>query len=91
MADGDLALETAQVLLVEDLGDEAHVPEHGEAPAVGHGDARRLLPAVLEGEEPEVRDARDVAVRRANAEDTTHLVGQLPGLPQLLDGDAKET
>ncbi len=75
MADRDLSLEPAQVLLVEDLGDEAHVPQDGESPAIGHRDAGRLLPAVLKREEPEERDACDVAVRGANAEDAAHLFG----------------
>ena len=74
VADRDLTLEPAQVLLVEDLGDEAHVAQDGETPVVGDGDACGLLPAMLEREEPEERNARDVAVRRANAEDTAHLV-----------------
>ena len=97
VADRDLALEAAQVLLVEDLGDEAHVAQDGQAAAVGDGDARGLLPAVLEGEQAEVRDARDVALGGANAEDTAHLgvVACLPHrrpLPQVLDdGEPSES
>ena len=66
-------LEPAQLLLVEDLRDEAHVAEHGQPAAVGDGDAGRLLAAVLEREEAEVREARDVALGRADAEDAAHL------------------
>ena len=58
----------------------------GEPPAVGDGDAGRLLPAVLEREEAEVRDARDVTLGRANAEDAAHQLGHLPGLPQCSTG-----
>ncbi len=72
MADRDLALEAAQVLLVEDLGDEAHVAQDGEPARVRDGDARRLLPAVLEREQPEEGHARDVALGSADAEDPTH-------------------
>src|SRR5207249_3192554 len=93
VADCDLALEAAQVLLVEDLGDEAHVAQHGEAAAVGDGDARGLLSPVLKGEQPEVRDAGDVTVRGANAEDSAHLGGYtfLPGLLQLVDRDPEQS
>ena len=72
MADRDLALEAAQLLLVEDLRDEAHVAQHGEPPEIGDGDARRLLPAVLEREQAEEGDARDVTLGGANAEYPAH-------------------
>jgi hypothetical protein len=72
VADCDLALEAAQVLLVEDLGDEAHVAQDGEPARVRDGDARRLLSAVLEREQPEEGDARHVALRGADAEHSTH-------------------
>ena len=72
VADCDLALEAAQVLLVEDLGDEAHVAQDGEPAGVRDGDARGLLPAVLEREQPEEGDARHVALRGADAEHSTH-------------------
>ena len=70
--DRELAGERLELLLVEDLGDEAHVADDREAPAVGHRDARGLLPAMLEREEAEVREAGDLAVSRADSEDTTH-------------------
>ena len=72
VADRDLALEAAQVLLVEDLGDEAHVAQDRQAAAIGDRDARRLLTAVLEREQAEERDARDVTIGGANAEDPAH-------------------
>ena len=61
-----------QLLLVEHLGDEAEVAERGEPALLGDGDARRLLAAVLEREEPEVREPRDVAVRGVHAEHAAH-------------------
>ena len=67
-----VAAQAAQLLLVEDLGDEAHVAQHRQAALVGDRDPGRLLAAVLEREEAEVRDARDVAVGRADAEDAAH-------------------
>src|SRR6266508_78860 len=77
VADRGLALEPAQALLVEDLCDEAHVPEDRQAPALGDGDPGRLLAAVLKGEEPEIGHARDIAAWRTDAENTAHLRGYL--------------
>jgi hypothetical protein len=56
----------------KDLRHEAHVAEHREPAAVGDRDARRLLPAMLQREEAEVRDTRDVAAGCADAEDAAH-------------------
>ena len=67
-----LAAQAAQLLLVEDLGDEAEVAQDGEAALVGDRDPRRLLAAVLEREEPEVGEAGDVALGRVDAEDAAH-------------------
>ena len=67
-----VAVQAAQLLLVEDLRDEAHVAQHRQAAVVGDGDPGGLLAAVLEREEPEVGDARDVALGRADAEDAAH-------------------
>ena len=72
VADRRVAVQAAQLLFVEDLGDEAHVAQHRQAAVVRDGDPGRLLAAVLEREEPEEGDARDVALRRADAEDAAH-------------------
>src|SRR5262249_226673 len=64
--------KAAQVLLVEDLRDEAHVAEHREAPVVRDRDPGRLLAAVLLREEAEVRDPRDVTPRGTDAEHAAH-------------------
>src|SRR5256885_388383 len=72
VADGRVAAQAAELLLVEDLGDEAHVAQDGQAALVGDGDAGRFLAAVLEGEEAEEGDAGDVAVGSADAEDAAH-------------------
>ena len=72
MADRHLAAQAAQLLLGEDLRDEAHVAKHGQALAVGHRDAGRLLSAVLEREEGEVGEAGDVALGRVDPEDAAH-------------------
>ena len=47
-----------QLLLVEDVRDEPHLAQDREAPAVGDGDPGRLLAAVLEREQAEVRETR---------------------------------
>ena len=70
--DRDLPLQRVQLLLVEDLRDEPEVAERRQPPLLGDRDAGRLLPAVLEREEPEVREPRDVAVGRVHAEDAAH-------------------
>ncbi len=72
VADRDLTGERLQLLLVEHLGDEPHVAEHRQATALRDGDPGRLLPAVLQREEGEVREPRHIAVDRADAEDAAH-------------------
>ena len=72
VTDGGLPAKSAELLLGEDLRDEPHVPQNGEAAVVGDGDSRRLLAAVLEREEAEVRQARDVAVATVDADDPAH-------------------
>jgi hypothetical protein len=72
VADRDLAAEAAELLLVEDLRDEAEVAQGRQAPVLGDSDAGRLLATMLKGEEAEVREACDVAVGRVDAEDAAH-------------------
>ena len=72
MPDRHLAAEPVQLLLVEDLRDEAEVAQRGEASVLGNRDAGRLLAAVLERKQPEVREPRDVALGRVDAEDAAH-------------------
>src|SRR5262249_105159 len=69
VADSDLSPQAAELLLVEDLGDEPEVAESGQPAVLGNGDPGRLLPAVLKREEAEVRQARHVAIWRMDAED----------------------
>ena len=72
MADRDVALQAAELLLVEDLGDEPEVAQRRQPALLGDGDPGRLLAAVLEREETEVRQPRDVVAGRADAEDAAH-------------------
>jgi hypothetical protein len=60
VADCHVALQRPQLLLVEDLGDEAGVPQGGDVAALAGGDPGRLLAAVLQRVEAEVGEARDV-------------------------------
>ena len=63
VADGELAAQAAQLLFVEDLRDESHVPQRRQAAAVRDGDSGRLLTAVLQREQAEVGQACDVTFR----------------------------
>src|SRR5437868_7357003 len=74
VTDRDLTVQSAQLLLGEDLRHEAEIAGHGQPALVRDGDAGRLLAAVLEREETEVADARDVALGGADAEDAAHQV-----------------
>ena len=70
VADRQVAAERPEVVLLEDLVDEAQRALGDDVAArVGRGDARRLLPAVLQGVEGEVRQARDVVLGRVDPED----------------------
>src|SRR5215469_8924339 len=62
-----------QLLLVEDLGDEAGVAQGGDHPALAGGDPGRLLAAVLQRVEAEVGQAGDVVPRCVYAEDAAFL------------------
>jgi hypothetical protein len=67
---GHVALERPQLGLVEHLVDEALVAHGHDVAALRRGDAGGLLPAVLEGVQREVREARDFAPGGDYAEDT---------------------
>src|SRR5439155_624257 len=81
--DGDLSGQRVELLLVEDLRHEPHVPHDRESPSVRDSYPGRLLAAMLEREEPEVGEARDVTLLGADSEDPAHLVSSLPGLAEL--------
>ena len=57
VADAKVAGEECEIFLVERLGDEPHCRPALDLPAVARGDARALLPAMLEGMEAEVGGA----------------------------------
>ena len=69
MADRHVAVERAQLLLVEDLGDEPGVAQGGDVTALAGGDPGRLLAAVLERVEREVGEPGDLVPGRVDAED----------------------
>ena len=66
--DRHVAAQRAQLLLVEDLVDEALVAHRHDVAALGRGDARGLLAAVLERVEGEVRQAGDIGAGGMDAE-----------------------
>src|SRR4029453_5913583 len=86
VADRDLPVQAAQFLLVEDLCDEAEVAQDSQASRVGDRDPPGFLAAVLEREESEVGDARDVAAGRADAEHAAH---QAP--PSMIRNEAQSS
>ena len=70
VADRHVADQRAQHVLVEHLRDEALVADrHDRAAARGGRDPGRLLAAVLEREQGEVREPGDVVLGRVDAED----------------------
>ena len=70
--DRELAVEAGEAAFVEDLRHEAEVAHRGQPAALGDGDPRGLLAAVLQRVEPEVAEARDVTAGRADSEDAAH-------------------
>ena len=68
VADRHVALERLQLLLVEDLGDEAGVAQRGDVAALAGGDPGRLLAAMLKRVEAEVGEPGDVVPGRVYAE-----------------------
>ena len=73
MADGDVAGEVAEVLFVEDLGDEAHAGAGVDLVAVCGGDAGAFLAAVLQGVDAVEGDAGYVFAGGVHPEDATFL------------------
>ena len=77
VADREVALERLEGRLVEDLRDQAHVLVDQDLATVAHRDAGRLLPAVLEGVQPEVGQLGDVLAGGPHAEDAARVLRAL--------------
>ena len=60
---------------MEDLGDEAHFFVGGDGIYIGDGDSGGLLSAVLQGEEAEIGEARDIEAGAVDAEDAALVIG----------------
>src|SRR4029450_9753499 len=58
-------------VLVENLGDQAHLLVHHDLGALADRDAGRLLPSMLQGVETEVGELGDLFVGGPNTEDST--------------------
>jgi hypothetical protein len=72
VADRQLAAEAREVLLVEHLRDEAEIAQGGQPALFRYGDPGRLLAAVLERVQAEVREPRDITAWSADPEDAAH-------------------
>ena len=79
MADGDVAAQGGQGLLVEHLGHQSEVLEHDDLAAVGDGDTGRFLAAVLQRVEAVVGQFGDFLAGRPDAEDAALLLRSLVG------------
>jgi hypothetical protein len=77
VADREVPAQRRQRLLVEDLADQPEVLEHHDLAAVADGHAGGLLAAVLQREEPEVGELRDLLAGRPDTEDAALLLGAL--------------
>ena len=73
VADRHVALQRPQLLLVEDLGDEAGVAQRGDVAALTGGDPGRLLAAVLQRVESEVGETGDVVAGSVYAKNPAFL------------------
>ena len=86
VADGQKALQPSQLVLVEDVGDEAHVFHHHDPVAVAGGHAGGLLAPVLQGVQAVVGQVGDVGSRGEHPEDPTGLSRGLVGDTRVIGG-----
>jgi hypothetical protein len=92
VTDGEVAAQAGERRLVEDLGDQAEVLVDHHAGAVADRDARCLLAAMLQCEEPEVGEFRDLFLRRPDTEDAARILGatllgvEIVGQPAVASG-----
>ena len=87
VADRDVAAELAEDIFVEDGAEQAHLLVRADRSAVGCGDARGLLSAVLERIQREEREAGCVASRREDPRYPAHpasIIADGPGETALL-------
>ena len=83
VADGDVAGEVAEVVLIEDLGDEAHARADVESWSVSGGDSGAFLAAVLECVDAVEGGAGYVLARGVHPEDAAFVLPD--GARQWLD------
>ena len=77
MPDGVVARQRREVAFIEDLRDQPDVFVHADRSPIGHGDARRFLSAMLQRIQAKERHARDIFVRRVDADDAAFFVGSV--------------
>ena len=75
VADGQVPDQAGDLVVVEDLGDQAHVLHDHHGLAVAHRHPGRLLAPVLEGVEAVEDDGGDVAAGGVDAKDAARLAG----------------
>ena len=80
----DVPAQRVQHRLVEDLGDEAHVLVDDDAVAVADRDPGRLLAAVLERVQAEVRELGDFLARGPGAEHAAGVPGRVVGGVEII-------
>ena len=74
VADGQMAGERGERAVVERVRHQTRVLDHGDGGTVAHGHARRLLPAVLQREQPEVGEVRHRLTGGVDTEDPARLL-----------------
>jgi hypothetical protein len=78
MADCEVAAaKLIESVFVKDLGDKPHILVNADSLAIADGDARALLPAMLEREQPEIGDAGNILTPAIYAEDAALFFGSL--------------
>src|SRR6185437_13411727 len=85
VTDGDMSWQPREVVFRERLRHQPHLAVQVQARAVGGGDARALLAAMLQGVEAEVSDAGDILAGSVDAKDAACLAR-----PVRLVADARE-
>ncbi len=74
MADRDVALQPSEDLLIEDAREQAHLAMADDGAAVRDRDARRLLPAMLQGVKTKKSEPRDIEPGRVDPDDAARFV-----------------
>ena len=91
MPDRHRPREGTELRLVEHLRHEPELARGHDLAAVDGRDPGRLLPAVLERVQREVREPGDVGFRRVDAEDAALVARALAGQGRMVEGHARRS